>query len=105
MREIDLLLDVNQDCIRDGVRESPSLCPIAKAVEKALLEKGIHAYDITVDGDIIADDMGWYSPTQEERKTVSDFIRNFDNANRVEPFKLLIHLRAIDREEDEDENY
>ncbi len=99
--ELDLLLDVNQDCINKGLRENTSQCPIALAVENAVRAKGLNPYDITVDGDIMVDELIWDGATTEEKQFVYDFIANFDNEKVVEPFKMLIHLCRLERDYDE----
>lgn len=106
LNELDLLLDVSQDCINKGLRENVSQCPIALAVDNAVRAKGLNPYDITVDGDIMVDELAWDGATTEEKQFIYDFISNFDNEKEVQPFQMKIHLRRFDRDYgDEDEDY
>lgn len=80
-----IYVEVTDDDIKAGQPYVPSLCPVARAVSRSL-----HA-SIMVGTHSIHDGrrtVGWLPGVAE------DFIRRFDNGDRVEPFEFIFTLET-----------
>ncbi len=82
-------IEVTQDDIDKGIRNSDTSCPIAKAVRRATGNKKPNAISIVRHKIRVGDSE---APTT---KTIKDFIEKFDSVGRkaVKPFSFVLRLK------------
>ncbi len=86
MQKNKLLICVSQQDINRGIRCSGNTCPIALALKRALTWTDIAGPELHVDGLLMfIDEVAYHVP-----RSVSSFVREFDNQNTVRPFNFWL---------------
>ena len=101
---MSIIVEVNKDDIRKGVRKSACSCPIALALRRAVVadledstDIDIDDIDVEIDYDEIRlwanrdyqdDEYNLFPVDEEDWYGIKNFIENFDLGNDVEPFDV-----------------
>ena len=75
------LINITQNDIKEGVQSSPTMCPIARAVRRALKPNDIYVDSMNV----IIGRKVFLLP-----HAVTNFIQGYDIGLRVQPFKFTL---------------
>lgn len=83
-------IKVTQDDIRNGLKETASLCPIALAAKRSLAKIGsMDGVGITIIGFTANNGRQYNLDLPNE---VTEFIRRFDGDEPVEPFEFQLEI-------------
>lgn len=97
---ITLNIQVTQDDILNGCKKDANNCPVARAIERAI----VNHFKLNLNKDFVAVSVGdgiyftvisdqhseYFAP--EDSQEVIDFIENFDNEMNVEPFEVAMEF-------------
>lgn len=95
-----LTIDVTENDIRMGRKENEAHCPVARAAKRALREKKVKGYTVTVPDPnyILLDDAkGWEGIRVPLPAKAQKFISTFDTEGKkaVKPFTFTINVKEI----------
>lgn len=87
-------VEVTEQDIVTGYPESPSLCPIARAIGRTLRLQDLHS-EIIVDASRVRLRRGedWWMTSKPLASKISQFIRDFDSNRPVKPFKFGLKVK------------
>lgn len=98
-----LKISVTQEDIEKGIKQDCTKCPIARAVNRALIENNLQPLSCEVEGPIKL--MDWHNDyvmiDKEQAKKINIFINDFDDERKVQPFEMEVKFEQRELDYDD----